>query len=270
MNNKLRELILEKSYNAKVGHIGSSLSICDLVWCVYDSVLDIKPDDFDGTKNNARDRFILSKGHAGLALYIVLFLKNFISKEKLDSYCDHHGTYFPAHPKHYIRGVEFSTGSLGQGITFAVGEALAAKIQKSNRKIYTLISDGEINEGSCWEAFMSASQHKLNNLIVMYDNNHLQVLGKTDNVLSNYNIEEKIKAFGFDVHTVDGHNHKEIKQMLVDVNTKIHNNIITKPIFINAKTILGKGVSFMEDQFEWHSKAMNQEQYELGLKELNI
>lgn len=260
---KIRRLMLEKAYTSKTGHIGSNLSICDMVWCLYDKILNVKPVDFEDMKNQDRDRFILSKGHAGLSLYVSLFLKGFISKDELDSYCDHHGTNFPAHPKHYIKGVEYSSGSLGQGITFAVGEALAAKIQKSDRKVYCLISDGEINEGSCWEAFMFATHHKLSNLCVLYDNNDLQALGKPSEVIENSNIEEKMTAFGFNVKPIDGHNLDEIRSTVLSA---INNS--KKPIFINAKTISGKGVSFMEDGLKWHYKSMSENEYNLALSEL--
>ena len=260
---EIRRLILEKAYNSKTGHIGSNLSICDIVWCIYSEILNVEPSDFDGEKNNERDRFILSKGHAGLSLYVALFLKGFISKAELDSYCDHHGTNFPAHPKHWIKGVEYSSGSLGQGITFAVGEALAAKIQKSNRKIYCLISDGEINEGSCWEAFMFANHHKLSNLCILYDNNELQALGKPSEVVENSNIEEKMTAFGFNVKTLDGHN---IDEMESAISSAIKDS--KKPIFINAKTISGKGISFMEGALKWHYKSMSEDEYNLALSEL--
>ncbi len=264
---KLRRLILEKAFLSKTGHIGSNLSVCDIIWCLYDSVLNVEPEDFKPVKNNERNRFILSKGHASLAFYVVLFLKNFITKEDLDTYCDHNGTFLGVHPKNSVLGIEFSTGSLGQGITFAVGEALAAKIQNSNRKIYCLISDGEINEGSCWEAFMFASHNKLDNLVILYDNNNLQALGKAEEVLLNSNIEEKMKSFGFSVLDIkNGHSHSEIKQVL----TKIHTYNIKQPVFVNVKTILSKGISFMENKLEWHYKSMNEEVYNLALKEINL
>jgi len=257
---ELRKLILELSYKTKTGHIGSHLSICDMVFCLYDRIMNIKPSDFDGKKNSERDRFILSKGHAGLALYVTLYLKNFLTKEELETYCDHHGTYFGIHPKNCIKGVEFSTGSLGQGVTFAVGEALAARIQKYNRKIYCLISDGEINEGSCWEAFMFASHHKLSNLCVLYDHNTLQCFGKTDKIIQNDNIKEKMTSFGFDIYDIDGHNLNEMQSVIISAMKNAD-----KPVFINAKTIAGKGVSFMENELKWHYKFMIEEEYNLAL-----
>lgn len=267
---EIRKLILDLSFRSGTGHIGSNLSICDLIWCLYDSVLNVKPSDFDGKKNNERDRFILSKGHAALAWYVALYLKGFITKEEIESYCDHHGTYFGAHPKHYIKGVEFSTGSLGQGITFANGAALAAKIQNSKRKVYCLISDGEINEGSCWEAFLFAGHRKLNNLVLIYDRNSMQCLGETKNIAANENINEKMTCFGFEVFNVDGHNHEELKNLYKQISEKIDHGEIKKPVFINAKTVSGSGISFMESKLEWHYKNTTQDQFDSAIKELGL
>lgn len=259
---KIRRLMLEKLYLTKSNLISSNLSICDIVWCLYDSIMNVKPSDFDGNRNNERDRFILSKGHGALALYAALYYKNFISKQEIDSYYTNRSS-FSNLVKHYIKGVEYSSGSLGIPITFAVGEALAAKIQKSNRKVYCLISDGEINEGSCWEAFMFANHHKLNNLVILYDNNGRQALGTVAEVLENSNIIDKITSFGFNVYNIDGHNLDEIRSTVLSA---IKNS--EKPIFINAKTISGKGVSFMEDGLKWHYKSMSENEYNLALSEL--
>jgi len=264
---EIRRLMLERFYLTKSNLISSNLSICDVIWCLYDSVLNTKPSDFDDKKNNERDRFILSKGHGALALYTVLYLKQYITKNDFDSYYQN-DSVFGNLIKHYVKGVEFSSGSLGIPITFAVGEALAAKIQRSNRKIYCLISDGETNEGSCWEAFMFACHHKCNNLIIMYDNNKRQAMGYTKDVIENNNIIDKMQAFGFEIIEMNGHNHKEIKKTFIDINNKINDNIITKPIFINIYTISGKGISFMEDKLEWHYKSMNEDEYNLALSEL--
>lgn len=260
MLKELYKLILQCAYNSNTGHISSNLSIADLVYCVYE-IAKIQPKDFYGKKNNDRDRFILSKGHASLALYVVLYLKGFISQEQLFTYGNHNGTKLAVHPKHYVTGIEFSTGSLGQGITFAVGCALAGKIENSQRKIYCLISDGEINEGSCWEALWFASHHNLNNLVLLYDNNSLQALGETRKVLNNDNVLDKISTFGLNTLTVDGHNHNEIKNAL--------SKSYDKPTFIEFKTIAGKRVSFMENSIAWHYKTMTKEEYEYAINELD-
>lgn len=265
MYKELRKLILELSYNAGIGHIGPHLSIVDLVWCIYDNVLKV---DVKDCVNNNRDRFILSKGHAALALYVVLYSKGFISKDELYSYCHKDGSLLGVHPKHYITGVDFSSGSLGQGVNYAVGSALAAKIQKSDRKIYCLISDGEINEGCVWEGFMFASHHKLNNLIFILDNNGQQALGKTKDIIDLGNLEKKIQSFGLEYHIVEGHNHLKLKELFLQINKDIDNANITNPVFIDAKTISGKGVSYMEETIKWHYKSLNKEQYDIALQEL--
>lgn len=271
MFKKIRQLIINTSYNSKVGHISSHLSICDLIWCLYDSVLDNKPEYYKINNinnseklNKNRDRFILSKGHAALALYVTLFLKGFITKEQLENYAKNN-TYLPLHPKDHLSGVEFSTGSLGQGITFACGYVLSAKIEASNRKTYCLISDGEINEGSCWESFMFIKQHNLNNLILIYDNNKLQCMGNTKNIIDNESINKKMEAFGFDIFEIDGNNHEEIKKTYLKISTRDKNQ---KPVFINAHTIAGKGVSFMENELKWHYNILTENDLSVALKEL--
>lgn len=254
---------MERSYYGKSGHIGSNLSIADLVWCLYDSVFNARPTDFSDKKNNnERDRFVLSKGHPSLALFVALYLKGFITKDELDTYCKHDGTLLGAHPKHYIRGVDFSTGSLGTGITFAVGCSLAAKIQKSLRKTYCLISDGEINEGSCWEALTFAGAKKLDNLVLLYDNNKQQALDLTKNIIDLNKMNDIVKILGFDVMEINGHDHDEIKRAIAKAKFS------DRPVFINAHTICGKGISFMENTIEWHYKSMTEEQYMKALSEI--
>jgi len=260
---ELRKLILELSYNAGVGHIGPHLSIVDLVWCLYDSVLNF---DCEDPANNGRDRFVLSKGHAALALYVVLYYKKFISKEELYSYCNKDGSLLGVHPKHYINGVDFSTGSLGQGVNYAVGCAVAAKIQKSDRKIYCLISDGEINEGCVWEGFMFAYHHKLNNLVFILDNNGQQALGKTKDIIDHGDLRKKILSFGMEYYEVNGHDHAEIKKLYTEVNRI--NGDIGGSVFIDAKTISGKGVDYMEGTIKWHYKSLDENQYCTALEEL--
>lgn len=255
-SDEVRKIVIKNSKLAGVGHIGSGLSIADLMGVLYQDVLNIKD-----PKDPERDRFILSKGHAVLALYATLYLKGFLSKEQLDSYCTE-GTGIAVHPKHFLPGIEFTTGSLGQGVSFAVGAALSAKIQKSNRKIYCLVSDAELNEGSFWEAILFAAHHKLHNLCIMLDLNGQQALGMTENVINISDITKKMQNFDFAVSEIDGHNQDEIRKALKNLSA-------TKPTFIVARTISGKGVSFMEKSIPWHYKSMNEEEYQQALKELN-
>ncbi len=255
-SDEIRKIVIRNSKLAGVGHIGSALSIADLIGVLYQDILKI-----DDTKNPERDRFILSKGHAVLALYAVLFLKGFLTKEQLDSYCTE-GTGIAVHPKHFLPGIEFTTGSLGQGVSFAVGAALSAKIQKSQRRIYCLVSDAELNEGSFWEAILFAAHHKLYNLCIMLDLNGQQALGRTENVINISDIAKKMQDFDFVVSEIDGHSHDEIKKSLKNLST-------AKPTFVVAHTISGKGISFMEKSVPWHYKSMSDEEYKQALKELN-
>ena len=258
-SDEIRKIIIKNSKMAGVGHIGSGLSIADLVGVLYQDILRI-----DDPKNHERDRFVLSKGHAVLALYAALFLKGFLSKDQLDSYCTE-GTQIAVHPKHFLPGIEFTTGSLGQGITFAVGAALAAKIQNSDRKIYCLMSDAELNEGSFWEAILFATHHKLKNLCIMLDLNGQQALGFTNDVINIEEVSKKISSFGCFVEEIDGHDQEKIRLSL----EKFVEQKSDQPTFIVAKTISGKGVSFMEKTIPWHYKSMNDEQYEQAMQELN-
>ncbi len=255
-SDEIRKIIIKSSKLAGVGHIGSSLSIADLVGVLYQDVLRI-----DDPKNHERDRFILSKGHAVLALYAALFLKGFLTEKQIASYCQD-GSGIAVHPKHFFLGIEFTTGSLGQGVTFATGSALAAKIQKSSRKIFCLISDAELNEGSFWEAILFAAHHKLDNFCIMLDLNGQQALGYTENVINISDITKKMQNFGFATHEIDGHNHDEIRKVLKNLSAN-------KPTFVVARTISGKGVSFMERSIPWHYKSMNEQEYQQALQELN-
>jgi transketolase len=255
-SNEIRKIIIKSSKLAGVGHIGSSLSIADLVGVLYQDVLHI-----DDPKNHERDRFVLSKGHAVLALYAALFLKGFLTEKQIASYCQD-GSGIAVHPKHFFPGIEFTTGSLGQGVTFATGSALAAKIQKSSRKIFCLISDAELNEGSFWEAILFAAHQKLDNFCIILDLNGQQALGYTENVINISDIAKKMQNFGFEAHEIDGHDHDEIRKVL-------KNLAADKPTFIAARTISGKGISFMEKSIPWHYKSMNDQEYQLALQELN-
>ena len=258
-----KKLIIEHSKKAEAGHIGSSLSIADILYVLYDKIIEISD-----INSNQRDRFILSKGHAVLSLYIILYMKGFISKNELNSYLLN-GSKLGGHPKNIVNGIDFTTGSLGIGVTFASGCALAAKIEKSSRLIYCLLSDAELNEGSFWETILFASHQKLSNLIFILDNNGQQALGYTKDILNIENIEKKMKDFGFDTYSCDGHNLLEIENCLREFKLKNKNNMATKPFFLVANTVSGNGVSYMENAIEWHYKSMNNEQYNQALTELD-
>lgn len=254
---QVRQIILEQSKRANVGHIGSALSIADIVAALYDSVLNIKqPDDPN------RDRFILSKGHAALAVYAALSLKGWLDADQLETYCGNE-SFLGVHPEYQLKGIDFSTGSLGQGLTIASGAALAAKLKKADRRIFTLMSDAECNEGSVWEAVMFAAHHRLSNLIAIIDLNGQQALGYTEEVISLNPMGERWRTFGWDVHEVDGHDTEALAATIVGLDT-------TKgpPHVLIARTTFGKGVSYMESQIKWHYLPMDDQQYRQALAEI--
>jgi transketolase len=253
----IRRIILEQSHRAGVGHIGSALSIADIVATLYADVLPITdPSDPE------RDRFVLSKGHAVLALYASLFLTGLLSEEDLKTYCGD-GTLLGVHPEHALRGVDFSTGSLGHGLSMGAGSALAARLLRSSRRVFVLVSDAECNEGSLWEAVMFAAHHHLSNLIAVVDLNGQQATGYTDEVLSLFPLAERWRAFGWDVHEIDGHDRAAITDTIHGLN--IHAG---PPHVLIARTIFGKGVSYMENQIKWHYWPMSDEEYQLALDEI--
>ena len=256
--NELRRLVLLESKRAGVGHIGSSLSIAEIIALLYSSVLNIKsPDDPE------RDRFILSKGHAVLALYAALQLKGFITREELGTFCDD-GTRLCGHPEVEVPGIDFATGSLGMGLSFGVGSALAAQKSKSARKVYVLVSDAELNEGSLWESVLFAGHHNLSNLVVFVDQNGQQALGYTKDVLDTNSVEKKFQAFNWDAHVVDGHD----CQAMMDALSKL-NYQSGPPHVLVAKTTFGKGVSYMENQIQWHYLPMTDEQFQQAMNEID-
>lgn len=257
LSSKIRRIILEQSKRANVGHIGSALSIADIVAALYGSVLHL-PDPTDPE----RDRFILSKGHAVLALYAIFFLKGWITEAQLNTYCGDN-TLLGSHPEHALRGIDFSTGSLGMGLSIGAGAALAARLQKSARRVYVLISDAECNEGSTWEAIMFAAHHRLANLIAIVDLNGQQALGYTDKVLSLSPLAERWRAFNWDVHEVDGHDVEAITQIVAGLPTTVK-----KPHVLVAHTTFGKGISYMENQIKWHYLPMSEAEYTQALREI--
>ncbi|MGD0575670.1 MAG: transketolase [Anaerolineales bacterium] len=254
---QIRHIILQQSKRAGVGHIGSGLSVADLIAVLYDHVLHIPhPDDPE------RDRFVMSKGHAALALYAALFLKGWITEEQLNTFCAD-GSMLGVHPARGLPGVDFSTGSLGMGLSFGAGCALAAKLQHSSRRAFVLMSDGECNEGSVWEAAMFAAHHQLSNLVAIVDLNGQQALGYTADVLDLTPMGSHWQAFGWDVHDVDGHDVVQMAAVLDSFNTAEG-----RPHALIAHTVFGKGVSFMEGQIKWHYSPLSDEEYDRALAEL--
>ena len=254
---EIRKIILQQSKRANVGHIGSALSIADIIAALYGGVLRIQ-DPFD----SQRDRFVLSKGHAALALYAAIFLKGWLTEAELNTFCEDN-SLLGTHPEHKLRGIDFSTGSLGMGLPMGVGAAMAARLQKSERRVFVLISDAECNEGSTWEAIMFAAHHHLDNLIVMIDLNGQQALGYTSQVLSLESMDEKWRAFNWDVYSVDGHDPEALSFIIENLNINSG-----KPHVLIAHTTFGKGVSFMENQIKWHYLPMNEAEYQQALREI--
>ncbi len=258
--NNVRKNILRAVYSAQSGHPGGSLSSADVLTYLYFEVMDINADNVKGID---RDRFVLSKGHITPALYSVLAEKGFLSEEDILTFRKM-GSKLQGHPNmNYIDAVDMSTGSLGQGISCAVGMAIANKLDKNNRQIYTLLGDGECQEGEVWEAAMAASHYGLDNLTVMVDCNHLQIDGNVEDVMNVYPLDKKFEAFGFEVVKANGHSYDEIKSAF-----DYASSVKRKPCAILWNTIKGKGVSFMENQAGWHGSAPNEDQYNQAMKEL--
>lgn len=252
--------VIEGVFNAKSGHPGGSLSVADILTYLYFDHMNVDPKN---PKDENRDRFVLSKGHTAPALYAVLANKGFFPVSEIKN-LRKPGAMLQGHPSmNRTPGVDMSTGSLGQGISTAVGMALAGKIDKKDYRVYTVLGDGEIEEGQVWEAAMFAAAKGLDNLCAVVDNNNLQIDGSIAEVNSPYPIPEKFRAFGWNVIEIYGHSFDEI-----DVAFKAAAEFKGKPTAIIAKTVKGKGVSFMEDQCSWHGTAPNAEQYEQAMNEL--
>ncbi len=254
---EIRKLILKLIFKANASHIGGALSMTDILAVLYNDILRIDPLD---PKSEQRDRFLLSKGHACTGLYATLGIKGFFPIEELDTYTND-GSRFLSHTSHYIPGVEISAGSLGHALPIAVGIAMAAKRKQATWKTICLISDGELNEGSNWEAIMISPQHELDDLVLIVDYNKIQSLGFVKDVIDIEPLKAKFEAFKWNVKEIDGHNHTAIKLVLstLDTNSK-------QPTVIIAHTVKGKGVDYMENKLLWHYKSPNEEQYETALK----
>ena len=259
--NNIRKSVIEEVYSASSGHPGGSLSAADILTVLYFNQMNIDPKD---PKNENRDRFVLSKGHASPVLYAALAERGFFNKEELKSFRKL-GSMLQGHPDMKgVPGVDMSTGSLGQGLSAANGMALASKLDSKGYRVYALLGDGEIQEGQIWEAAMTSCHYKLDNLCVIVDNNNLQIDGSVDNVMNVYPIDEKFRSFGFEVFTVDGNNIDELITIFEKAKT-----VKGKPTAIVAKTIKGKGVAYMENQAGWHGKAPKEDEYKTAMEDLN-
>ena len=257
---KVRMGILTGTHSAKAGHPGGSLSAADLFTYLYFQKLNVDPAN---PKWEDRDRFVLSKGHTAPGLYAALAHRGFFPVEDLTT-LRHIDSYLQGHPNmNSVPGVDMSTGSLGQGISCAVGMALGLKHQGKSARVYTLLGDGEIQEGQVWEACMAASHYKLDNLVVIVDNNGLQIDGDVAKVMSPYPIADKLEAFGFHTIAIDGHDFDQMEKAFAEAKT-----VKGQPTAIVMKTVKGKGVSFMENNAGWHGKAPNDAEYAQAMDEI--
>lgn len=259
--NNIRKSIIDMIYSSKSGHPGGSLSAVEILTYLYFKEMKIDPKN---PKKDDRDRFVLSKGHAAPVLYATLAEKEYFDKELLNTLRKLHSP-LQGHPdSKKLVGVDVSTGSLGQGISNAVGLALGAKMDNNDVRVYSILGDGEIQEGLVWEALMSAAHYKLDNLVVIIDNNGLQIDGKNEDVMNIYSLKDKLKAFNLNVLEIDGHSFEEIENAFENArNTK------GLPTAIIAKTVKGKGVSFMENEAGWHGNAPSLEQRNKAIEELD-
>ncbi len=255
-----RKNILKYIKIANAGHTGGDLSCIDILNVLYNRVLNVTPDNFSDPN---RDRYIQSKGHSVEALYVVLADKGFFPVTDLETLCKYQSNYV-GHPTRKVKGIEQNTGGLGHGLPICVGMALAAKKDKLPYRVFTLLGDGELAEGSNWEAMLSASHYKLDNLVAILDYNGLQITGPTKEVCETDPLEEKFSAFGWAVKTVDGHNFDELETTLNNAPLETG-----KPTMIIARTTKGKGVSFMENVKKWHHGVPSDEQYETAMQELD-
>jgi transketolase len=256
---RYRRDILRHIYHAGAGHTGGSLSCADILNVLYNRVLRVSP---QSASDPMRDRYVQSKGHSVEALYVVLADRGFFPKSELEKLCRYQSP-FVGHPTRKVPGIEMNTGALGHGLSISVGMALAAKLDDAPYRVFTLLGDGELAEGSNWEAAMAAAHYKLDNLIAILDHNTLQITGRTRDVCCNEPIDEKFAAFGWNVRTVDGHDFGQLTQALTDPPADGF------PTIVIANTIKGRGVSFMEDVAKWHHGVPSEAEYEKALAELD-
>ncbi len=262
ISKEVRKTILKMMYESKAAHIGSCLSCVDILTVLYFKILRIDPKK---PLAETRDRFLLSKGHAVAALYATLAKRGFFPEELLNTYYQN-GSRLPGHSTlNTVPGIEVSTGSLGHGLSIGAGLALAAKKDEKDHRVFVLISDGECETGSVWEAALFSGHHKLDNLIGIVDHNKLQACGRIEDILSLKPLNEKWKSFGWAVKEIDGHNLFEIENVFSKIPLEKG-----KPNLVLAHTIKGKGISFMENDFEWHFKNLDKGKYEQALKEISV
>jgi transketolase len=260
ISKEYRKNILKYIYKAKAGHTGGSLSCIDILNVLYNKILNVSPENF---KLPDCDRYIQSKGHCVEALFVVLADKGFFPETDLETLCQYQSHYI-RHPTRKVHGVEQNTGALGHGLPICVGTALAAKMDEKSFKVFTLLDDGELAEGSNWEAFLSASHYNLDNLTAILDYNKLQITNTNANVMNTEPIADKLRSFGWAVREVDGNDVEKLSELLQELPCEQG-----KPNFVIAYTIKGKGVSYMENQLKWHHGVPTLEQYELAISELS-
>jgi transketolase len=255
---RYRRDLLRYIYHAGAGHTGGSLSCVDILNVLYNRVLRVSPETF---ADPSRDRYIQSKGHSVEALYVVLADRGFFPKSELETLCRYRSP-FVGHPTRKVPGIEMNTGALGHGLSISVGLALAAKLDAASYRVFTLLGDGELAEGSNWEAAMAAAHYKLDNLTAILDHNTLQITGRTRDVCSNEPVDDKFRAFGWTVRTVDGHNLTQLTEALRCAPES------GQPTLLIANTVKGRGVSFMEDVVKWHHGVPSEAEYENAIMEL--
>ncbi len=255
-----RQKILKYIVNAAAGHTGGSLSCIDILNVLYNTILNVGPGNFNSPD---RDRYVQSKGHTVEALYVVLASKGFFPEADLETLCRYQSHYI-GHPTRKVKGVEHNTGALGHGLSLSVGTALAGKMDHRAYRVFTLLGDGELPEGSNWEAALSAAHYRLDNLCAILDKNSLQITGATSDVMNSDPVDKKLEAFGWEVRHVDGHDFGELKRVLGSTPF-----VKGKPSFVIAHTVKGKGVSFMENQRNWHHGVPDAQQYAAALEELS-
>ena len=257
---QVRRDLVTMIYEAKAGHIGGALSSADIMTVLYYSVMKVNPEN---PKWEGRDRFILSKGHCVEPLYCILADKGFFPKDNLKTFSKF-GSTLIGHPNNKNVGIEMNTGALGHGLPIAVGMALAAKMDKKDYRVFTIMGDGEQAEGSVWEAAMAGAHYKLDNLVAIVDRNKLQISGTTENVMSLEPLEDKWTSFGWNVISVDGNDVSKLQEVLLSLP-----RVKDKPTLVMAYTTKGKGISYMENQAKWHHGVLNEDQFKLALKELS-
>jgi transketolase len=255
----LRRGMLQLIFNARAGHTGGGLSCMDILNLLYNRVLNVSPESFG---DPMRDRYVQSKGHCVEALYVVLADRGFFPVLDLDSVC-HYQSHYVGHPTRHIPGIEMNTGALGHGLPICVGMALAAKMDGAKYRVFTLLGDGELAEGSNWEAALAAAHYRLDNLVAILDHNTLQITGSTREVMCNEPLEDKWRAFGWTVRCVNGHDYDELTRALTDAPEP------GQPTFIVANTVKGKGVSFMEHVAKWHHGVPSEAELEQAMSELD-